>query len=141
MSIPASTRDGRIAAIWSSWADLVLQEDRRRRVADEVGISFFRAKILRRLVPGPATMRDLAVRLAADKAYLSVAVDDLEQRGLLERSIDPDDRRVRLLTLTPTGLAAARHANELLAESPPGFQTLSDTDLTHLERILTKVHA
>jgi DNA-binding MarR family transcriptional regulator len=136
-----STHDDRVTDIWAALSDLVLQDDRRRRVADELGISFFRTKVLRRLIPGPASMRDLAVRLGTDKAYLSVVVDDLEERGLLERSVDSEDRRVRLLTLTSTGLSTARRAHQLLAQAPVGLQGLSDTDLSRLEKILEKIRA
>lgn len=129
----------RVAAAWSALAALVFEEDRRRRVSDELGISFYRAKILRRLVGGPSSMRDLAIRLGTDKANLSGAVDDLEQLGLLERTIDPDDRRVRRLTLTPQGREVATRANQILAQPPRGFENLADEDLAHLERIITKV--
>jgi DNA-binding MarR family transcriptional regulator len=131
-----SARETQVARVWSAMSDLVLAQDRRRAVTDELGISFFRAKVLRRLLAGPVTMRDLATRLGADKPYLSVTVDDLEQRGLLERSVHPDDRRVRLLTLTEEGTAMAHRANELLATPPAGLRELAGDDLAALERIL-----
>jgi DNA-binding MarR family transcriptional regulator len=132
-------RAARIARVWSSMSELVLAEDRRRTITDELGISFFRAKVLRRLLSGPATMRDLAARLVADKPYLSVTVDDLEQRGLLARTVDPDDRRVRLLTLTDEGMQIARRADEILASPPRGFHDLSDEDVAVLERVLDQL--
>ncbi|MCL2543611.1 MAG: MarR family transcriptional regulator [Nocardioidaceae bacterium] len=134
-----SARDVRIAEIWSALAGLVLQEDRRRRVSDELGISFYRAKVLRRLLAGPTSMRDLALRLTTDKANLSGAVDDLEGLGLVERSVDPDDRRVRRLALTPAGRKVARRAEQIMSEPPAGFAGLSERDLAQLERILAKL--
>lgn len=129
-------REEQVARIWSSMSELVLARDRRRAMSEELGLSFFRTKVLRRLLPGPTTMRDLAAVLVADKPYLSVTVDDLEQRGLLERSVHPDDRRVRLLTLTPEGKRIARRANEMLAHPPRGFDALPDEDVAALDRIL-----
>ena len=45
----------------------------------------------------------LAASIGADKTRLIPVLDDLQQRGLIEREPDPADRRVRLLRLTPAG--------------------------------------
>src|SRR6266700_6430068 len=50
-------------------------------------------------------MRDLAGRLQCDPSNVTFLADRLEERGLLERRPDPSDRRVKLLALTPAGLA------------------------------------
>ena len=39
----------------------------------------------------------------------SQLIERLEERGLIDRHIDPADRRARLLQLTPKGLALRRH--------------------------------
>ncbi len=57
--------------------------------------------------------RTLARTIGLDTSTTGGVVDRLEARGLLLRSANPDDRRVRLLTLTDTGhtlLADARPA-------------------------------
>lgn len=66
--------------------------------------------------------RTLAGRIALDTSTTAGVVDRLEARGLLARRISPEDRRVRLLTLT--------HAGELLLA-----QTLHGMERTQ-ERIL-----
>lgn len=134
-----SAREQQVARAWSAMSDLVLARERRREVSDELGLSFFRTKVLRRLRGGPVSMRDLAGLLMTDKAYLSVAVDDLEGRGLLVRSVDPDDRRVRLLTLTAEGERVAARADAILARPPAGFAALSDADVASLDRILGRL--
>lgn len=47
----------------------------------------------------------LAGRIAYDRATIGGVVDRLEQRGLLTREVSPRDRRARVLSLTPEGLA------------------------------------
>ncbi|MFE3192779.1 MarR family winged helix-turn-helix transcriptional regulator [Nocardia sp. NPDC059240] len=47
----------------------------------------------------------LAQEIGADKTRIIVVLDDLQDRGLIERRPDPADRRARLLALTPEGRA------------------------------------
>ncbi|WP_408642237.1 MarR family winged helix-turn-helix transcriptional regulator [Speluncibacter jeojiensis] len=49
------------------------------------------------------TQSALAATIGADKTRIIKVLDDLEARGLLERRPDPEDRRARLLSLTPEG--------------------------------------
>src|SRR6266702_3450918 len=52
-----------------------------------------------RLIP----MGRLAEALACDASNVTGLVDRLESRGLVRRQPSPRDRRVKVLTLTPTG--------------------------------------
>jgi DNA-binding MarR family transcriptional regulator len=45
----------------------------------------------------------LAATISFDRATIGGVVDRLEQKGLIERAVSPDDRRARLLRLTPAG--------------------------------------
>lgn len=45
----------------------------------------------------------LARSIGADKTRIIPVLDDLQERGLIEREPDPADRRIRLLRLTPAG--------------------------------------
>lgn len=54
--------------------------------------------------------RTLARTIGLDTSTTGGVVDRLEARGLLLRSANPDDRRVRLLTLTDAGHALLREA-------------------------------
>lgn len=59
----------------------------------------------------------LAATISFDRATIGGVVDRLEQKGLIERTVSPDDRRARLLRLTPAGrreLAALRPVVEAL---------------------------
>jgi DNA-binding MarR family transcriptional regulator len=55
--------------------------------------------------PEPARMRSVAELLAMDRTTLTANLKPLERRGLVKVAIDPNDRRSRLLTLTPNGRA------------------------------------
>jgi DNA-binding MarR family transcriptional regulator len=60
--------------------------------------------------PTPARLGPVAELLAVDRTTLTAALKPLERDGLLMVAVDPEDRRGRVLTLTPAGrdrLAAA----------------------------------
>lgn len=123
--------------VWERMRTLV--HDRygpRTAVSDALGMSFVRAKALRRLAAGPMSMRELADRLAIDRPYTTLIVDDLETRGLVERRIDPADRRSRIVTMTPEGAAAATLAESIISDPPGPLLALDPADLAALDRIL-----
>lgn len=51
------------------------------------------------------TQAALAAAIGADKTRIIRDLDELQERGLIERTPDPDDRRVRLLAITDAGRA------------------------------------
>jgi DNA-binding MarR family transcriptional regulator len=78
--------------------------------------------------PGPASMRSVCDLLAMDRTTLTGYLKTLEGRGWVTVTPDPEDRRARLLSLTPAGqeaLAAAvpiwiAEHKQLEAELPEG---------------------
>lgn len=62
--------------------------------------------------PKPPGMGVVASLLAVDRTTLTAALKPLERRGLVAVTVDPEDRRNRLLTLTEAGM-------ELLASAVP----------------------
>lgn len=52
---------------------------------------------------GPITLKELAQRVGLESSTLVRVIDLLEARGLLLRTTDVQDRRSKLLTLTPAG--------------------------------------
>lgn len=57
------------------------------------------------LLRRPQAMGALAADLHCDASNVTGLADRLERRGLVERRSDPNDRRVKLLALTPAGEA------------------------------------
>jgi DNA-binding MarR family transcriptional regulator len=113
--------------------------DRRREVTEALGMSFFRIKALRRIAAGAVTLRDLAEALVTDRPYTSLVVDDLANRGLVERTPNPADRRSKLVTLTKEGEAAAAEANRILGTPPQAMYDLPPEDLAALDRIAARL--
>jgi DNA-binding MarR family transcriptional regulator len=125
--------------VWDRMRELVLDNDRRREVVDALGMSFVKAKALRRIAERPMTMRELAEELLTDRPYATVLVDDLEQRGLVARTVHPDDRRRKIVSATETGLAAAATASKILSVPPSSLLALPPADLAALDTILATV--
>jgi DNA-binding MarR family transcriptional regulator len=65
--------------------------------------------------PDPPGMGAVASLLAMDRTTLTAALKPLERRGLVKLATSPDDRRRRLLALTPD-------ARTLLARALPVWQ-------------------
>nr|BFD89490.1 MarR family winged helix-turn-helix transcriptional regulator [Kitasatospora sp. Xyl93] len=131
---------GTAARVWQGMNALVLERhDRRKTVAEALGMSFGRVRALRRLAAGPITLRELAERLTADPPYTSVIVDDLVRRGLAERITNPADRRSKLVHLTEEGEAKAALATGILTTPPDALLALPPEDLRVLDRVLAKL--
>jgi DNA-binding MarR family transcriptional regulator len=83
------------------------------RIAREHGLTMQQWELLARLgrSGGPVDHRRLACALHVTPPTLSALVDAVAERGLVERRAHPDDRRRRLVALTPAGEAR-------LAETP-----------------------
>jgi DNA-binding MarR family transcriptional regulator len=89
--------------------DLLHAVNRRIRRAsldalEPLGITPAQARALRTIgVDGPVRMSDLAARLRVVPRSATTVVDELVERGLVERRTDPDDRRVVAVALTGEG--------------------------------------
>jgi len=126
---------------WALMSDLVLDNQRRRQVADAAGISFGRVRAVRRLARTPMSMGELADVLGIDPPNATVVVNDLEALGLVRRGPHPTDRRAKLVEATRKGKTMARRADEILGTPPPSLSALDDADLESLRRILAKAGA
>jgi DNA-binding MarR family transcriptional regulator len=125
--------------VWMLMSDLVLDNERRREVADALGISFGRARTVRRVARHPMSMGELATALGIDPPNATVVVDDLEAMGLVRRRPHPTDRRAKVVEATRKGKELARRAEAILATPPPALSGLSAEDLDALRRILGRV--
>jgi DNA-binding MarR family transcriptional regulator len=132
-----STQPELATSAWLSMRSLVLDlHDRRVAVSDAIGMSYLRVKALQRLRSRPLPMRELGAALQIDAPYTTVIVDDLEDRGLVRREVNPADRRSKLVRITPAGRAVARKADRIQSAPPAALSELTGTELAGLERTL-----
>jgi DNA-binding MarR family transcriptional regulator len=124
--------------VFQAMSDLVLNNQRRREVSEQTGISFGKMRALRRIAGRPMPMRELAALLVVDPPNLTTLIDDLEDAGLVERQPHPTDRRVKLVVATPDGAALAERANNILGRPPTGLMELSADELETLREILSR---
>src|SRR5260221_2511310 len=84
----------------------------------EFDLSPIQCHVLHLIEPGrPLPMNRLADTLSCDASNVTGLVDRLESRGLVQRQPSPQDRRVKVLQLKPTG---ARLRTHLLTQMPGG---------------------
>jgi DNA-binding MarR family transcriptional regulator len=84
---------------------------------------------------GALPMGKMGERLMVHPASVTNVVTRLEQRGLVERRVSPDDRRVVLARITSAGQTLAWQATEALNESSFGL-----ADLTRAQAVETTAH-
>ena len=118
MNVEPLDLDLSLAAQFAGWA---MADEIQRRVAGDgfTDLRFADGFVFQHLVGGPVTIGALAERLAVTQQAVSKSVADLERRGYVERTADPDDARARLVTLTARGhgaIAAARTHRARLAD-------------------------
>ena len=102
----------------------------------EFALSPVQCHVLHLIEPGrPLPMRRLADTLSCDASNVTGLVDRLESRGLVQRQPSPQDRRVKVLHLTPTG---ARLRAQLLRQMTGRSLPLSRLSLVQ-QRTLVKI--
>ena len=111
----------------------------RRAAVNRTGLPFSRIRILRRLSRHPMTVKQVAEAATLDAPAATVAVNDLESRGLVSREIDPENRRRKLVSLTEAGRKVVAILEEIDDPAPQALVTLGDQDLAALHRILAKL--
>ena len=90
--------------------------------------------------PGkPVPMKQLAASLSCDASNVTGLVDRLESRGLIRRQPGREDRRVKELDLTPTGVRLRTELMARMSTPPAAIGRLSARDQRELERILSRL--
>ena len=106
----------------------------------EFQLSSAQCHVLRSMEPGkPIPMRQLAETLACDASNVTGLVDRLESRGLVRRRASAEDRRVKVLDLTPTGSRLRTLLLDRMTTPPATLRRLSVRDQRALVRILTRL--
>jgi DNA-binding MarR family transcriptional regulator len=99
----------------------------RGQVRPAAGLSMPQFICLRALRHGPMSAGQLAQRFGVSRPTITRMVDGLVKKGLVERHVDPEDRRVAMTSLTTAGRAlhesaeatATRSIAALVATLPP----------------------
>jgi MarR family transcriptional regulator, organic hydroperoxide resistance regulator len=121
---------------------VMAQKSRFWAVAQEFDLAPMQMHALRILEPGnELPMSALADQLHCDNSNVTGIVDRLEARGLIERRSAPEDRRKKLLAITPEG---ERIRTELMARifrAPDPIAALSREDKRALRDIMRRAAA
>jgi DNA-binding MarR family transcriptional regulator len=128
--------------LWQMMVGLVWETrgEWRRKVSEVTGLPFSRTRVLRRLFDAPMTLTQLAEATGSDAPATTVAVNDLEARGLVERYPHPENKRAKLVSLTSSGKQMIELVRRTVRDdAPSGVHDLSKTDLAHLRRILERI--
>ncbi|TDW15582.1 MarR family winged helix-turn-helix transcriptional regulator [Kribbella kalugense] len=116
-----------------------------RKVVDDHmtagGLSLARSKVLEVLTHrSPLQQSALAEALGHAPRSVTQAVEALEREGLVERTTSAEDRRSKLVTLTPPGATAlaagATAGHAVLSEI---FGALPDAELVRLDTLLAAI--
>lgn len=102
-----------------------------RPILEAHGLTMWAYTVLIALSRGTARGQGvLAQEIGADKTRIIAVLDDLQDRGLIERTPDPADRRARLLELTAEGhrIAAAVQAEVQARENEQVLEQLPAAD-------------
>jgi DNA-binding MarR family transcriptional regulator len=108
------------------------------------GITFAAYEALRLLAftrTGSLPMGKLGARLMVHPAAVTNAIGKLEQRGLVQRSMSPSDRRVVLATVTDAGRTLVDEATAALNDAAFGLPGLAQERAAELVDMLRGVRA
>lgn len=113
----------------------------KRAVVEQSGLPFSRVRILRRLSRRAMTVKELAHAATIDAPAATVAVNDLEARGLVVRQVDPENRRCKRVSLTDAGRAVVSKIDAVDDPAPDAMANLDDGELEALRHIMAKLRS
>jgi DNA-binding MarR family transcriptional regulator len=118
----------------------------KERMADafeETGLSMYDHAILALLEEEPReTQAQIADALGYDRSHLVGVLDELEERGLIERRRDTLDRRRHLVTMTPAGKKALNRLRAVVNRvDDEYFEPLDAAERQTLKTLLARLAA
>src|ERR1700737_1798376 len=125
--------------IWAFFLDPVLDLLKSHVLAHyaEHRLTSSQACLLQRL-NHPMPQREAALLLGYDPSNTTALAEALEAKGLVERRLDPSDRRVKTLARTAEGERLVRELDESLSRPPESLNRLSPDQKEQLLRLLSK---
>jgi DNA-binding MarR family transcriptional regulator len=91
-----------------------------------------------RMLDRPRTMSEIAGALQCDNSNVTGIVDSLEAKGLARRRPSEEDRRVKLIELTPQGRRVQARLAKAFATPPEWMEALSERDRRTLRDVLRR---
>jgi len=86
------------------------------------------------------SQQEVARRMAVDRTSMVALIDDLEDKGLVQRQQDPDDRRKNVVVLTDVGRTTLRQATAATKEAERRLLgSLSDDESAMLKKALQAI--
>ena len=128
------------ADVWRRMLDYHLAHLRHLQTARQLGLNPGATKLLLDLEPDdPRPMRALAETFACDASNVTWMVDQLEERGLVERRTFRSDRRVKTVALTALGEKTKAELLRRIYEPPDDLIALPRPELVALRDALAKL--
>ncbi|MBD9527137.1 MarR family winged helix-turn-helix transcriptional regulator [Paracoccus sp. PAR01] len=111
-----------------------------RRYRAEAGISVPEWRVLAHLSQqDEVSVREIEARADMEKSKVSRAAARLESQGLIRKQVNPGDRRLVMLSLTPEGRAVMARLAPLAREFQSELQALLGADLQRFEAGLAAI--
>ncbi|HZH02915.1 MAG TPA: MarR family transcriptional regulator, partial [Myxococcaceae bacterium] len=125
---------------WAHLHQLIQIHKRELTLAfEQMGLSATQAFVLFHMSPGkPVPMKALASMLICDASNVTGLVDRLESRGWVVRRGADNDRRIKMLVLTPAGEALRQRVQATLETPPVWISLLSVEDQGSLRDVLSR---
>jgi DNA-binding MarR family transcriptional regulator len=129
--------------VWRAMASLVIdnRDGWKRAVVEQSGLPFSRIRILKRLIRQSMTVKQLAHAATMDAPATTVAVNYLEDRGLVVRETDPTNRRCKVVSLTDAGREVLAKIDAVEDPAPNALTSLDPPQLEELKAIIDKLVA
>ncbi len=110
-------------------------------VAERNGLSLVQLHAIGMLMSSDAMpMVQLSALLSCDASYVTGIVDRLQEQGIVERRESPNDRRVKMVGLTPKGRALRGKVEKLMLETQARlFERLTADEQAEFYRLLFKM--
>lgn len=129
-------------SVYQKLIALMMRSKRHMFAASEVlGLTHVQGMLLVSMKPGSVrTMNELAEMMGCDASNMTGLIDRLEANDYIERTADPDDRRVKKIQLSDHGCQCRKSLlNELCKAEALDLNKLSDEEVKTLQSIISKL--